>query len=600
MNHKKPSIRETLIGKYNTWKFDKKMCLFISSALMISVVFLLVLTITFSIRSIVKSSKRLVEEKVQTMAYSTENNFNQYQAIFWALMIDADVQDYLQNDEPYGNFLYMQRALENAFVMWENMNFIGILSEDGTKSYVKGNSVPSNEQGLQKQIMEEINNSIRLSRKSTSMRTMTYNTTFSRTNQYELMIYQPVFSGTKLDEYIGLLYMNINDPDLGQLLEENEEHPDTYNYFLYDDGTVVSCSIPEKIGTREDVSAITGNEGSYWKNGKLYIYRKLKNWNYTYVTSISLYSMCRDNILSIAVSVAMMLILTAIMLKIAVRMIHRAYKPWENVAAVMDTVSKGDLSARLVQEEQDPDMERITKGFNSMMETILSLMEQVKEEQKQADQIRFNALQSQIQPHFLYNTLDCIHWQAVMDGNTEISNMVKALAAYYRTCLSKGRDIINLSEELAHIRNYLYIQQMRYGNTLTYEVVSSEEFDHVRIPKLTLQPLVENSIYHGIKVKEGKQGHIAISVAAEGRDVKITVQDSGQGMSEAQIASMNDRISDYDENMGYGVHNVNRRIELLFGERYGLFYHSNAAGGVTVEVLIPGQDWVQRREDCHV
>ena len=586
--------------KYRTWKFDKKMCLFISSALMISVVFLLVITITFSIRSIVKSSKRLVEEKVQTMAYSTENNFNQYQAIFWALMIDSDVQAYLQNEEPYGNFLYMQRALENAFVMWDNMNFIGILSGDGTKSYVKGNSVPNNEQGMQSQIMEEITSSIRLSRKSTSMRTMAYSTAFSRNNEYALMIYQPVFSGTKLDELIGLLYMNIDDPDLGQLLEETEEHPDTYNYFLYDDGTIVSCSMPERIGTKEDMSEMTSSEGAYWKGGNLYIYKKLKNWNYTYVTSISLYSMCRDNLLSIAVSVAIMLVLAAIMLRIAVRMIHRAYMPWENVALVMDTVSKGDLSARLKVEEQDPDMERITKGFNGMMETILGLMDQVKEEQKQADQIRFNALQSQIQPHFLYNTLDCIHWQAVMDGNTEISNMVKALAAYYRTCLSKGRDIIELSEELAHIRNYLYIQQMRYGNTLTYEVDSADEFSHVRIPKLTLQPLVENSIYHGIKVKEGKQGHIAISVEASGGDVKITVRDSGQGMTEERIDHMNRHISDYDESMGYGVHNVNRRIELLYGDRYGLFYKSNAAGGVTVEVLIPGQEWEKGREDCHV
>lgn len=223
-----------------------------------------------------------------------------------------------------------------------------------------------------------------------------------------------------------------------------------------------------------------------------------------------------------------------------------------------------------------------------MMEKIICLMEQVKEEQRQMDQIRFEALQSQIQPHFLYNTLDCIHWQAAIDGNREISNLVKALASYYRICLSKGREVITLMEELDHIRNYLYIQQMRYGDILTYEIEDPKELGNTRIPKLTLQPLVENSIYHGIKVKDGKQGHVTIRAEKSLSDTKIIVEDSGNGMAEEQILQMNRYISEYDEEMGYGVRNVNRRIELLYGENYGLYYKSNTSGGITVEILIPG------------
>lgn len=600
MKAEKSGLREKILRKYNTWKFDRKMSLFISGALIVSAVVVLVITLSFSVRSIIASAHRLVEENVETMANSTENNFDQYQAVFWALMIDADVQEYLQSEEPYGHFIYMQRALENAFIMWDNMNFIGIVSQDGTKSYIKGNSVPNNEVGLQQQVMKELNSSLRLSRNSTSMRTMTYNTAFSRTNQYALMLYQPVFSNKVLDSHIGMLYININDPDLGQLLERSNERLDTDNYFLYDDGTIISCNIPKEIGTKADVSAMTRQKGSYWKDGKLHVYEKLKNWNYTYLTTISLYAMCRDNILSIVVTVIVMAILVFILLRMATMMIRKAYRPWGNVAETMAVVSGGDLSARLSQKESDPDMERITTGFNGMMETIIDLMAQVKEEQKQADQIRFNALQSQIQPHFLYNTLDCIHWQAVMDGNSEISHMVKALAAYYRTCLSKGRDVISLEEELAHIRNYLYIQQMRYGDILTYEIQAPQEFNPVRIPKLTLQPLVENSIYHGIKVKDGKQGKVRIYVCHQDSDVKITVCDSGTGMSEERISHMNRHISDYDETTGYGVRNVNRRIELLYGEKYGLYYKSNEEGGITVEVLIPGADWVDDREVKHV
>ena len=132
-----------------------------------------------------------------------------------------------------------------------------------------------------------------------------------------------------------------------------------------------------------------------------------------------------------------------------------------------------------------------------MMDDINQLMIKNREEQHQLDQIRFNSLQSQIQPHFLYNTLDCIHWQASADGNKEVSDLIVALAAYYRICLSNGKDIIPLSVELEQIRYYLIIQNKRYGDIIHYENKVDEKYLGVLLPKLTLQPLVENSIYHG-------------------------------------------------------------------------------------------------------
>ena len=173
-------------------------------------------------------------------------------------------------------------------------------------------------------------------------------------------------------------------------------------------------------------------------------------------------------------------------------------------------------------------------------------MEQVKLEQHQLEQIRFNALQSQIQPHFLYNTLECIHWQAIAEGNKEISTMVKALAKYYRICLSKGHDVITIREEVEHIRNYMIIQNMRYDNIIRSEIVVESQVEESLIPKLTLQPLVENSIYHGMKVKEGKTGTLYLT-AYKNED------------------------------------------ELLFGEGYGLNYQKNDSGGVTVVIHLPYQ-----------
>lgn len=239
-----------------------------------------------------------------------------------------------------------------------------------------------------------------------------------------------------------------------------------------------------------------------------------------------------------------------------------------------------------------------------MMEEIEVLMEQVKLEQHQIEQIRLDALQSQIQPHFLYNTLDCIHWQAIAEGNKEISTMVKALAKYYRICLSGGHDIIPLKMELEHVRNYLVIQNMRYDNIISSEISVDSNAEETMIPKLTLQPLVENSIYHGMKVKEGKTGTVFIKVKRTANDVLITLADTGTGMTQEEIDKMNEQLSKYEESFGYGVRNVNKRIQLLYGEEYGLYYLSNETGGVTVEIRLPyeteAKENVLRGEMIHV
>lgn len=589
-----------LRSEFSSWKFDKKMYVFISVAMTVSAGLIMVVSVIASVWSITGQSQKLVEEKVQTMTANTEVNFEQYQGIFWALMMDSDIQAYLQDKEAYGHLVQVQEALGNAFNMWDNMNFIGIISSNGNKSYIKGNSVPNSELSIQKKIMQELNNSVVMSRKNTSMRTMAYNTAFSKTNQYSLMMYQPIFSDTQLDQYIGMAYININDSNLDQLLDDHDSNLDMTSYFVYGDGTIISCGDEEEIGTEMDISKMKNQSGQYWESGYLYVYQKLKNWNYLYIINISIYELCKDSIRSIIALIAVMLFLLGLMLGTAKRIIRSAYRPWGNVANTIEEVTKGDLKARLDEKNTDPDMERIIYGFNGMMETIIQLMEQVKEEQRQMDQIRFEALQSQIQPHFLYNTLDCIHWQAVMDGNKEISNLVKALASYYRICLSKGREIIPLQEEITHIRNYLYIQQMRYGEILTYEIEEPGELGSTQIPKLTLQPLVENSIYHGIKVKDGKKGHVTIRAEKTLGDTKIIVEDSGTGMTEEQMIQMNRYISEYDEEMGYGVRNVNRRIELLYGENYGLYYKSNEFGGVTVEILIPGTYVIGDGEQLYV
>ena len=216
-------------------------------------------------------------------------------------------------------------------------------------------------------------------------------------------------------------------------------------------------------------------------------------------------------------------------------------------------------------------------------------MQKIKEEQIQMRKMELSALQDQIKPHFLYNTLECIHMQAVLDSNREISRLVLALASYYRLCLSRGQDVVTLKQELKHIENYLIIQNVRYRDIIHFHQEVPKEYQEIRILKMTLQPLIENCIYHGIKVREGNTGDIFVSIRREGKCAVLSVSDNGAGMEEDEIEELNKSIQIPEAQNGYGVRNVNQRIKIYFGEEYGLLYKKNKDQGITVEVRIPYQ-----------
>lgn len=381
--------------------------------------------------------------------------------------------------------------------------------------------------------------------------------------------------------------MNFTDPSLLQILEYDSSNK-LESMVVDTDGMMISARDKDKIGTNVDfIPKMKEKSGTFSMGGRLYIYQKVSDWRFYVVSSVPMMELYKSSIRTIFLMAFILLFLLTISLLVVKRIIGKVYRPLDKVVRKMDDVASGSLKTRINVEHMGEDFTKLAVGFNSMMEEILVLMEQVKMEQHQIEQIRFNALQSQIQPHFLYNTLECIHWQAMVDGNGEISTLVKALAKYYRICLSGGHDVIPLKMELEHVRNYLIIQNMRYDDIIGSEFDVEGAASDVMIPKLTLQPLVENSIYHGIKVKEGKTGSLFLKVRKRSSDVLITLADTGTGMSQQQIDEMNQHLSEYDDSFGYGVRNVNKRIELLYGEEFGLYYLRNESGGVTVEIRLP-------------
>ena len=206
-------------------------------------------------------------------------------------------------------------------------------------------------------------------------------------------------------------------------------------------------------------------------------------------------------------------------------------------------------------------------------------------------------LQEQINPHFLYNTLDTIVWLIESNSVDEAVDMVVSLSQFFRLVLSHGAEYISIREEEQHIRNYLKIQQARYHDILDYEIDIDPAIYSYRILKLTLQPLVENALYHGIKYKRA-MGKITITGNMQEKRIVLIVQDNGVGMDPDKLAHLRREIERpcKDTEGGFGLANVNERIRMYFGDYYGMQIDSVQGQGTTVTVTIPALQIPPRNE----
>lgn len=198
------------------------------------------------------------------------------------------------------------------------------------------------------------------------------------------------------------------------------------------------------------------------------------------------------------------------------------------------------------------------------------------------------ALQAQINPHFLYNTLDLLNWIAQDYGANEISEVVSLLSRYYKLSLNKGQETVSVKDALKHIEIYIKLQNFRFDDSIHLEINAQPETESFSIPNLLLQPIVENSILHGIQEKEEPKGTVRILVYLEQEHLKLRVSDDGIGMTAEQIAAITSESDDSSERPGhFGIKNVIDRIQLSYGSDYGVHYESTPGQGTTVDITIP-------------
>ncbi|WP_241158413.1 cache domain-containing sensor histidine kinase [Cohnella candidum] len=272
-------------------------------------------------------------------------------------------------------------------------------------------------------------------------------------------------------------------------------------------------------------------------------------------------------------------------------------RPIHRLMAFMQRAESGDLTTRYWGGGMD-EVGMLGRSFNSMLTKIHDLMSLTERQEKQKREAELRILQAQIKPHFLYNTLDTIHWMSRKRGAADVAEMVEALSKLFRIGLSKGSEFIPLAEEFDHVRSYLQIQQMRYKDKLLFELELDPQIAHVPVLKVILQPIVENAIYHGIKERRGI-GRILVKGSEWDGRIVLSVTDDGVGMDDRKLAAMRDKLASAMESdsgfgssgSGYGLTNVQSRLLLTYGKpEYGIQIDSRPGFGTTVTIAYPMQE----------
>ena len=270
--------------------------------------------------------------------------------------------------------------------------------------------------------------------------------------------------------------------------------------------------------------------------------------------------------------------------------------PIQELEKSVNALEAGELDAE-VYLGGSYEIQHLGRSIGVMAKRIQALMKDIVSEHESKRKSEFDTLQSQINPHFLYNTLDIIVWMIENEQKQEAVKVVTALARFFRISLSKGRSIIPVRDELEHVRSYLTIQQKRFKNKFTYKIEAQDEVLSLACLKLTLQPLVENAIYHGMEFMDG-DGEILVKAERDGERLCITIADNGLGMTAEQVQGLltGKTRSASGKGSGIGVKNVNERIRLYFGEDFGLDIRSEPDEGTEILIRLPAVSFEELME----
>lgn len=386
----------------------------------------------------------------------------------------------------------------------------------------------------------------------------------------------------------GVVLIDLKYNSFINLCENNMPKSLGYVYVVDDKNNIVYHPSQQLIYAdlfKENLNIIRNLNHSYVEqDGNIYIATSSERSTWKTVGVLKTDSLMPNKWLMILVYVGSALAFMIAGFFISVILSKKITRPIEDLETGVECVQEGDFSTRV--EGGSDEIGRLADAFNVMTVKIENLMQENQKNEAEKREQLLEALKAQINPHFLYNTLDSIIWMSEAGRNEDVIEMTNALASMLRSSIGKDHDKVSLEVEIANVKNYLKIQKYRYGDKLNYAMDIPKGLYKKKVEHLTLQPLVENAIYHGIRNKpEG--GKIVISAVEEDGKLKISVTDDGLGMSPERIREV---LHIPSAKKGIGISNVDSRIKLTFGKCYGLQIQSELNVGTTVTMELPSID----------
>lgn len=589
---KNKNLSARFIGKFSSIQS----VIFATVAVLVlsAVVIVTGVSMKFTNTSIFENSSEYTHTIIQQMNQNIDSYIDYMENIAYLISSNEDVQDYLfdekiDNEGRYRILNQLQTILDSR----SDIRNVGIISKNGRMLINDGSKSVNQDLDLNTQewyatALEKPNGPILTSSHVQHI--------ISGERPWVITLSRGIRDRSGSGEKEGVFFIDLNYSAISGLCDQSTVGTKGYAFILDAKGNIVYHPQQQQLYNElqtENISLImdtdedtvltgTGNDG------KLYSISRSEKTGWTVVDCTNVKELLSKSRQAQSVYVLTAIILVIVALLFSRFMARSITLTIQKLRDSMKKVQEGDFSVSDVVVDSKNEIGSLTKSFDVMTHRIHELMEQNVHEQEEKRRSELKALQSQINPHFLYNTLDSIIWMAEGKKNEEVVLMTASLARLLRQSISNEDEVVPIANEVEYARGYLTIQKMRYKDKLEFQIEVDSSILYIPLIKLVLQPIIENAIYHGLKYKESKGLLIVKGFMKDGNAV-LQVIDDGVGMDEETLAHIYDKHKVNYHSNGVGVYNVQKRLKLYYGEDYGITYTSELGKGTTATITIPGR-----------
>ena len=568
----------------------------LSVLLLGAVIIITVISLSYTRQSVFENSSLYTQTIIQQMNQNIDSYIDYMENTSYLVSSNEDVQKYLFGDtaDPEARDRILSQ-FETILDSRSDILNLGIIAENGRMLINNGQHLTNQDLDIHSQ--EWYTNALE-GRESVYLTSSHVQHIISGERPWVITLSRGIRNkemGTG-QEKEGVFFIDLNYSAISELCDQSMVGNQGYAFIVDADGNIVYHPQQQQLYNElqtENIDLVmnAGSDIVTWGDGinkKMYSISRSEKTGWTVVDCVRVEELLRrsNEAQSIYVLVAMGLMAVALFFS---RFVAKSITlPIQRLCDSMERVQEGDFSASDIVVDSENEIGSLTKSFNVMTQRIHELMAQNIREQEAKRKSELKALQSQINPHFLYNTLDSIIWMAEGKKNEEVVLMTASLARLLRQSISNEDELVSIGQEIEYARGYLTIQKMRYKDKLEFRIEVEPSILNIRLIKLVLQPVIENAIYHGLKYKESR-GLLLVKGFMKNGNAVLQVIDDGVGMDQETLDHIYERHKvDYHSN-GVGIYNVQKRLQLYYGNEYGIVYESKPGEGTTATITIPGQ-----------